>query len=78
MNLHKGRNESLQDYLNRFTKEALKVLDLDQKVAMITFQQGTTDDNFRRSLAKRAPDNMNDLQKRAGKYIMAEESLRKC
>ena len=78
MNLHKGRNESLQDYLNCFTKEALKVPDLDQKVAMITLQQGTTDDNFRRSLAKRAPDNMNDLQKRAGKYIMAEESLRKC
>nr|XP_017225013.1 PREDICTED: uncharacterized protein LOC108201233 [Daucus carota subsp. sativus] len=44
---------------------------------MIALQQGTTDDNFRRSLAKRAPDNMNDLQERAGKYIKAEESLRK-
>nr|XP_017233105.1 PREDICTED: uncharacterized protein LOC108207158 [Daucus carota subsp. sativus] len=63
--------------MNRFTKEALKVPDLDQKVAMIALQQGTTDDNFRRSLAKRAPDNMNDLQERAGKYIKAEESLRK-
>ncbi|XP_063938092.1 uncharacterized protein LOC135147953 [Daucus carota subsp. sativus] len=63
--------------MNYFTKEALKVPDLDQKVAMIALQQGTTDDNFRRSLAKRAPDNMNDLQERAGKYIKAEESLRK-
>ncbi|XP_063936204.1 uncharacterized protein LOC135147248 [Daucus carota subsp. sativus] len=77
MNLHQGKNESLREYMNRFTKEALKVPDLDQKVAMIALQQGTTDDNFRRSLAKRAPDNMNDLQERAGKYIKAEESLRK-
>ncbi|XP_063948030.1 uncharacterized protein LOC135152126 [Daucus carota subsp. sativus] len=77
MNLHQGKNESLREYMNRFTKEALKVPDLDQKVAMIALQQGTTDDNFRQSLAKRAPDNMNDLQERAGKYIKAEESLRK-
>ncbi|XP_063938095.1 uncharacterized protein LOC135147955 [Daucus carota subsp. sativus] len=63
--------------MNRFTKEALKVPDLDQKVAMIALQQGTMDDNFRRSLAKRAPDNMNELQERAGKYIKAEEIMRK-
>ncbi|XP_063939813.1 uncharacterized protein LOC135148496 [Daucus carota subsp. sativus] len=44
---------------------------------MIALQQGTTDDNFRRSLAKRAPENMNELQERAGKYIKAEESLKK-
>nr|XP_017228849.1 PREDICTED: uncharacterized protein LOC108204072 [Daucus carota subsp. sativus] len=44
---------------------------------MIALQQGTRDDNFRRSLAKRAPENMNELQERAGKYIKAEESLKK-
>ncbi|XP_063947130.1 uncharacterized protein LOC108204072 [Daucus carota subsp. sativus] len=77
INLHQGRNESLRDYMNRFTKEALKVPDLDQKVAMIALQQGTRDDNFRRSLAKRAPENMNELQERARKYIKAEESLKK-
>ena len=77
MNLHQGRNEALRDYMNRFTKKALKVPDLDQKVAMIALQQGTTDDNFRRSLAKRAPETMSELQERAGKYIKAEESLKK-
>ena len=77
MNLHQGRNESLEEYVNRFTKKALKVPDLDQKVAMIALQQGTTDDNLRRSLAKRAPDNMNELQERAEKYIKAEESMGK-
>lgn len=77
MNLHQDRNESLREYINRFTKEALKVSDLDQKVAMIALQHGTTYDNFRRSLAKKAPDNMNELQKREGKYIKVKESLRK-
>ena len=77
MNLHQGRNESHRDYMNRFTNEALKVPDLDQKVAMIALQQGTTNDNFRHSLAKRAPANMNELEEGAGKYIKAEESMRK-
>ena len=39
MNLNQGRNESLRDYMNLFIKEALKVLDLDEKVAMIALQQ---------------------------------------
>ena len=77
MNLRQGKNESLQEYMNRFTKEALKVPDLDQKIAMIALQQGTKDDNFCCSLAKRALDNMNELQERVGKYIKTEESLRK-
>ena len=35
------------------------------------------DDKFCRSLAKKDPHNMNELQERAGKYIKAEESLKK-
>ena len=67
----------MKDYINRFTKEALKVLDLDEKVAMIALQQGTIDTFFKRSLAKQAPKDMNALQERAGKYIKVEKSLRK-
>ena len=47
MNLHQNINKSLQEYMNRFTKEALKVPDLEQKEVMIALQQGTMDDNFR-------------------------------
>ncbi|KAL8135334.1 hypothetical protein AgCh_010119 [Apium graveolens] len=50
-----GAKESLRDYLNRFTKEAVKVPDLDDKVAMIALQQGTRDEFFKMSLAKRPP-----------------------
>ncbi|KAL8092507.1 hypothetical protein AgCh_034686 [Apium graveolens] len=73
----KGTKESLRDYLNRFTKEALKVPDLDDKVAMIELQQGTRDELFKMSLAKRLPESMLQLQDRAEKYIKVEESMRK-
>ncbi|KAK1378105.1 hypothetical protein POM88_024849 [Heracleum sosnowskyi] len=51
MTIQQGKNEALRDYINRFTREALKVPDLEDKVAMIALQQGTTDDHFKRSLA---------------------------
>ena len=75
MNLLQRKNESLRNYINRFTKEALKVPNLDEKVAMIALQQGTTDTFFKRSLVKQATEDMNAIQERDGKYIKAEESL---
>lgn len=36
MNLEQDGNESLRDYLTRFTKEALTVPHLDEKVAIIS------------------------------------------
>ena len=61
MSIEQGKNESLHNYIDRFTKEALKVSDLDEKVAMIALQQGTTDVYFKMSLAKHAPQDMNQL-----------------
>ncbi|KAL8091612.1 hypothetical protein AgCh_034025 [Apium graveolens] len=77
MSIVQGAKESLRDYLNHFTNEALKVPDLDDKVAMIALQQGTRDEFFKMSLAKRPPESMMQLQERAGKYIKVEESMRK-
>ncbi|KAL8098989.1 hypothetical protein AgCh_031627 [Apium graveolens] len=61
MSIVQGAKESMRDYLNRFTKEALKVPDLDDKVAMIALQQGTRDEFFKMSLAKRPPESMLQL-----------------
>ncbi|KAL8103834.1 hypothetical protein AgCh_028144 [Apium graveolens] len=77
MSIVQGAKESLRDYLNRFTKEALQVPDLDDKVAMIALQQGTRDEFFKISLAKRPPESMLQLQDRAEKYIKVEEIIRK-
>ncbi|KAK1374856.1 hypothetical protein POM88_031049 [Heracleum sosnowskyi] len=77
MAIRQGQNEALRDYINRFTREALKVPDLEDRVAMIALQQGTTDDHFKRSLAKHPPESMLKLQDRAENYIKVEESMRK-
>ncbi|KAK1386147.1 hypothetical protein POM88_023882 [Heracleum sosnowskyi] len=47
MSIQQGKNESLREYLNRFTREALKVPDLEDKLAMIALQQRTNDDHFK-------------------------------
>ena len=65
MSLQQGKNESLRDYINRFTGEALKVPDLEDKVDIIALLQKTTDDHFKRSLAKHPPESMLKLQDRA-------------
>ena len=77
MSIEQGKNESLHTYIDRFTKEALKVSDLYEKVAMIALQQGTVDVYFKMFLAKHTPQDMNQLQERDGKYIKAEESMKK-
>lgn len=58
MNLEQGKNESLRDYLNQFTKEARKVPDLDEEVCMIVLPQWTMNNYFKMSLKKHARENM--------------------
>ncbi|KAL8088129.1 hypothetical protein AgCh_038049 [Apium graveolens] len=77
MSIVQGAKESLMDYLNHFTKEALKVPNLDDNVAMVALQQGTRDEFFMMSLAKRPPERMLQLQDRVGKYIKVVEIMRK-
>ncbi|XP_074355906.1 uncharacterized protein LOC141695567 [Apium graveolens] len=44
---------------------------------MIALQQGTRDEFFKMSLAKRPPESMLQVQDTAGKYIKVEESMKK-
>ncbi|XP_074355876.1 uncharacterized protein LOC141695536 [Apium graveolens] len=77
MGIVQGAKESLREYLNRFMKEALKVPNLDDKVAMISLQQGTRYEFFKMSLAKHPLESILQLQDRAGKYIKVKESMKK-
>lgn len=70
-------NKSLRDYVTRVTKEVLKVPDLDEKIVTIALQQGTMNEHFKMSLAKHPPKSMLKLQERGGKYIKAEQSMKK-
>ena len=69
INLLQGLNESLQEYTNYFSKEALKVPNLDKKVAMSALKQGMTNTFFKRSFTKQAPEDMNALQERGGSTL---------
>ncbi|XP_074342172.1 uncharacterized protein LOC141679617 [Apium graveolens] len=77
MSIVQGAKKSLMGYLNHFIKKVMKVPDLDDKVAKIALQQGIKDEFFKISLAKRPPENVLQLQSRAGKYIQVEESMKK-
>ncbi|XP_074377961.1 uncharacterized protein LOC141719476 [Apium graveolens] len=77
MSILLGAKKSLRDNLNQFTKNALKVPNLDDKVSMIALQQGIKDEFFKMSFAQRPPKNMLQLQSSAGKYIHVEESIKK-
>ena len=77
MNIEQGKNESFHNYIDKFTKEALKVPDIDEKVAMTSLQQGTINVYFKMFLAKHDPQDMNQLQERDDKYIKAEKIMRK-
>lgn len=67
----------MRDYVTRFTKEILTIPDLNEKVAIIALQQGTINEHFKMSLAKHPPKSMLKLQERVGKYIKAEEIMKK-
>ena len=41
MNIVQGKNESLRDYINKFTKETLKDPDMDSRVAMIALNEAS-------------------------------------
>lgn len=75
MSLEQRVKESIRDYLNLFTKDALKVPNLDDKVTMIALQQRTTNINFKMSLEKCVPECMLQLQDRAEKYIKIDEAM---
>ncbi|XP_074362941.1 uncharacterized protein LOC141703281 [Apium graveolens] len=77
MSIVQGTKGFLRDYLNSFTKEALEVPDLYDKVAVIALQQGTRDEFFKMSLAKHPPESMLYLQVRVEKNIKVEESMKK-
>jgi Retrotransposon gag protein len=68
MNVVQGKNESLRDYIKRFTDETLGITDLENKIAMVALQSGTTNLYFKMSLAKHPPEDMAELQLRARKY----------
>jgi len=71
--IKQDRDESLRDYIARFTKESLTINNLDQQVALHLIIAGLRPSGFARSLAKKPPQNMEDLRSRSEKWIRLED-----
>ncbi|KAL0337789.1 UNVERIFIED_CONTAM: hypothetical protein Scaly_2054000 [Sesamum calycinum] len=68
--------ESLRDYVQRFSEAVLEVPHLNHKLLASILQQSLRRGRFRESIASKAPATLDELLKRAAKYIRIEEALK--
>ncbi|KAL0400128.1 UNVERIFIED_CONTAM: hypothetical protein Sradi_2356100 [Sesamum radiatum] len=68
--------ESLQDYVQRFSKAVLEVPHLNHELLASILQQGLRRARFRESIARKPPMTPDELLKRTAKYIRIVEALK--
>jgi len=69
-----GRNETLRQFMSRFTKACLNIPNLHPTVAMHAITVGLKPGLFLNTLYAEPPSNMDELRARATKYIAIEEN----
>ncbi|XP_077251920.1 uncharacterized protein LOC143891168 [Tasmannia lanceolata] len=75
MALRQEHNESLKDFVRRFNKEALQITNLDPSAAVNALLSGAKSDDFKRSIARKAPTSLADLIAKSKKYISVEDTV---
>ncbi|KAL0416697.1 UNVERIFIED_CONTAM: hypothetical protein Slati_3501600 [Sesamum latifolium] len=68
--------ESLRDYVQRFSEAVLEVPHLNHELLASILQQGLRRGRFRESIAGKPPTTLDELLKRAAKYIHIKEALK--
>ncbi|KAL0313166.1 UNVERIFIED_CONTAM: hypothetical protein Sradi_5715900 [Sesamum radiatum] len=68
--------ESLRDYVQQFSEAVLEVPHLNHELLASILQQGLRRGRFRESIARKPPTTLDELLKRAAKYIRIEEALK--
>ncbi|KAL0458738.1 UNVERIFIED_CONTAM: hypothetical protein Slati_0501000 [Sesamum latifolium] len=68
--------EILIDYVQRFSEAVLEVPHLNHELLASILQQGLRRGRFRESIAGKPPTTLDELLKRAAKYIRIEEALK--
>ncbi|KAL0423917.1 UNVERIFIED_CONTAM: hypothetical protein Sradi_0926500 [Sesamum radiatum] len=69
-------HESLRDYVQRFSEAVLEVPHLNYELLASILQQGLQRGRFRESIMGKPPTTLDELLKRAVKYIRIEEALK--
>ena len=65
----------MRSYVKRFTRETLKVDEVDDNVQLTTFKAGLKSREFVVSLAKNPPKTMAEMLLKAQKHMNAEDAL---
>ena len=75
MNIKQQEDETLRSYITHFSKEALLIDEVDDKIFIAAFTNGLRKGKFLFSLYKNNPKTMSDVLYRATKYMNAEDVL---
>ena len=75
MSIKKREDETLRSYITRFNKEALSIVEADDKILVATFTNGLQKGKFLFSLYKNDPKTKSEILYRATKYMNAEDVL---
>ncbi|MCH81529.1 hypothetical protein A2U01_0002318 [Trifolium medium] len=75
-NIVQGKEESLRDYIERFTREAIEVKGTNDKLKCYILEKGLkSNTKFKEKLGLKEPQNMHDLLSRAQSYINYKEKM---
>lgn len=74
MTVRQRENESLQEYVKRFNKEANDIYGSNDTILLTAFIHGVKPGHFNRSLTQDYPKDFMEALRRAGRAIKAEES----
>ncbi|GAA0156314.1 hypothetical protein LIER_38252 [Lithospermum erythrorhizon] len=74
MTIRQRENELIASFQERFQMEFNLIPGANQKIAVISFVEGLRMCKFKESLFKRHPQNLEELNERAYKYIWIEEA----
>ncbi|XP_020211561.1 uncharacterized protein LOC109796286 [Cajanus cajan] len=73
VSIRQDRKESLRTFMSRFNKAALEIRDLNPVVALHHLTTALKPGPFANSICKKPPTDMDDLRRRADKYMQMEE-----
>ena len=75
LNIQQAEGELLRQYVTRFNKELLQVDEIEDQVILTTFQVGLLPGDFFFSITKILPKTVAELQRKAQKYMNAEDTM---